>query len=104
MKITKKLLSIRFIVIVLIIVYFLNICFQKKMKIDNLKSQIKTENQKIEKMKSEIDDLKEKTEKGKSLEFVESVARDDFNMVKPGEYIYIEKQDEEKKESRQDEE
>lgn len=84
----RKTFSIKGIVVLIIIAVFLNLCFKKKMLIDDLKTQIAQQENKIEKLNTEIDDLKEKTKLGKSLEFVESVARDELNMVKEGEYIY----------------
>ena len=95
----KRLIGIKGIIVILLAIYFLNICYQKKMLINELENKIARQEKKIEHISSDIEALKEKTKQGKSLEFVESVARDELNMVKPGEYIYVERDRDENEKS-----
>lgn len=96
----KKLFKFRTVFLLIITIYLLSICFKKYIFIYDLKNQIAEEEEKIDAVTNDIEDLKGKIEKGNSLEFVESIARDELKMVKPGEYIYIE----EKKNDKKDEE
>ncbi|WDV45545.1 septum formation initiator family protein [Clostridiaceae bacterium M8S5] len=97
----SKLFSIGNIVIMFVVIYFFSICIKKVMLINDLEDQIAIREEENKKIESQIEDLQEKTEKGKSTEFVESVARDDLKMAKPGEYIYIEKTNEDEKKDKE---
>lgn len=91
-KMPKGIQPIFFIVFILYIVIFgkLLILHNKYQELDEQEQTIKKNiSEKLEEQK----DLKEKEEYRKSDAYIEEKAREKFNLIKPGETIYLPKED-----------
>ena len=79
------------IVLALVLAWTVKEHLVQNAKIKELSMDIEKENKVKSKVERDIRNLKTEIEKKDSLEFTEKVAREDYNMVKPREIIYIDK-------------
>ncbi|RKD33888.1 FtsB family cell division protein [Thermohalobacter berrensis] len=88
----KKVFKIRYLLSFILIVYIGSILFNQHKMIVKLEAEKQKKEQEIKALKTDISQLESKIDYTYSLEYIEKIAREELNMVKPGEIIYIDKE------------
>ncbi|GAA0726012.1 septum formation initiator family protein [Clostridium malenominatum] len=86
MKKRSKLNNLLFCVI---IVYICFVFGKQQITIKNIKSQIDEKNLEVEKLKEKNKTLQEEVDMSKSDSYIEKLAREKLNLIKPGENAVI---------------
>ncbi len=90
-KTNKKRFRGRHLLLVLFSLYLITTFISQQKTMRELKAEKLQKEKDIISLEKEIKQLDNKKEHSDSLEFVEKVARDELNMVKPREIIYIDR-------------
>jgi cell division protein FtsB len=85
----KRGFRLRHFIILLIVFYLSKTLISQSIYMKELKETKLKEEQEIVELEKEIEQLQEQIDKRGSLEFIEKVAREELNLVKPREMIYI---------------
>lgn len=85
----KRGFRLRYFIILLIVFYLSKTLISQSIYMKELKETKLKEEQEIVELEKEIEQLQEQIDKRGSLEFIEKVAREELNLVKPREMIYI---------------
>mgnify|MGYP001328481717 CR=1 FL=1 len=85
----KKGFRLKHFILLLIAFYLGRTLISQSIYMRELKKIKLKEEQEIARLEKEIEQLQEEIEKRGSLEFIEKVAREELNLVKPREIIYI---------------
>lgn len=87
----KRKFKLRHLLLILFSIYVVTTFVSQQRTIRGLKAQKKTKEEEISKLEKEVNELNNEIKHSDSLEFVEKVAREELNMVKPKEVIYVDK-------------
>lgn len=87
----KRNISIFHIILALVSVYVLVIFIKQEFIIRDLTKEEKTADMKLENLEQDIKNLEKKIDKSESVEYIEKIAREELDMVKPNEIIYKDK-------------
>lgn len=88
---TPKHINLSHIIIAMIFLYFAVIFVKQEVVIRDLKKQKQVEMKHLKDLKTEIADLKQKINKSDTVEYIEKIAREELDMIKPHEIIYKDK-------------
>lgn len=83
--------KIRHLVVFLFILYIVSTLISQKSGMKKLEAEKLETEKEVETLQKEIDNLEDEIKNSNSLEFIEKTAREELNMVKPREIIYIDK-------------
>lgn len=85
----KNNLRLRHLILILFSIYVVITFVSQQKTIRALKTEKTIKEEEIVKLKKEVKELDKEIKDSDSLEFVEKVAREELNMVKPKEIIYV---------------
>ncbi len=85
----KNNLRLRHLILILFSIYVVTTFVSQQKTIRALKTEKAMKEEEIVKLKKEVKELDKEIKDSDSLEFVEKVAREELNMVKPKEIIYV---------------
>ncbi|HLR36333.1 MAG TPA: septum formation initiator family protein [Tissierellales bacterium] len=85
----KNNLRLRHLILILFSIYVVITFVSQQKTIRALKTEKIMKEEEIVKLKKEVKELDKEIKDSDSLEFVEKVAREELNMVKPKEIIYV---------------
>lgn len=88
--------KIIFVIMALVLIYFGYTLYNQNKEIHRLEITVEEKKAEVEKINTEIKELENELENSDSLQFIEKIARDEYNMVKPKEVIFIDRDKEEK--------
>lgn len=80
-----------FLIMALVLIYFGYTIYGQTKEIRRLEATIEEKSAEVEKINAEISELEAELDNSDSLRFIEKIARDEYNMVKPKEVIFIDK-------------
>lgn len=92
------------IIFSVIVVYLLVFFSYQTFKIVSLKKQEKQQSQKLEELKETKESYQQQLDQVNSPDFIEKIARENLRMIKPGEILYVDSDDEEIDEQEQEKE
>lgn len=82
---------IRHLAILIFIIYIISTLISQKNVMKKLEAEKLETEKEVETLQKEIGNLEEEIKNSNSLDFIEKTAREELNMVKPREIIYIDK-------------
>lgn len=92
----KKSFKIRHALLLFLFIYVALIYYKQNKMLNELEAKEEQKQVEIHQLKSEIKELDFQISNSDSLEFIEKIAREDLEMVKPREIIYIDKEKKDK--------
>lgn len=87
----KKKFRLRHLLLLLFSLYVATTFISQQKTLRELKAQKRMKEEEIVELEKEVEQLNDEINHSDSLEFVEKVAREELNMVKPNEVIYVDK-------------
>ncbi|WP_054871651.1 septum formation initiator family protein [Caloranaerobacter sp. TR13] len=88
----KRRFRLRYILLLACLFYLSTIFFNQQKMMRDLEQEKKAKEDKINSLNVEIAELQDKIRYADTPEFIEKIAREELNMLKPGEIIYIDKE------------
>lgn len=88
----KRRFRLRYILLLICLFYISTIFINQEKMMRDLEKERKEKEDKINSLNVEIAELQDKIRYADSLEFIEKIAREELNMLKPGEILYIDKE------------
>ncbi|WP_427339300.1 FtsB family cell division protein [Caloranaerobacter sp. DY30410] len=88
----KKKFRIRYILLLGCLFYLSTTFLNQEKMMRHLEQERKAKEDKINSLNVEIAELQEKIKYADTPEFIEKIAREELNMLKPGEILYIDKE------------
>lgn len=92
----KNRFKIRHALLIFLFIYVALIYYKQNKMLNELQAKEEQKRLEIHQLNSEIKELNIQIENSDSLEFIEKIAREDLEMVKPREIIYIDKEKKDK--------
>lgn len=87
----RKEFKLRHLLLILFSFYVVTTFVSQQKTISGLKAQKRVKEEEILELEKEVNELNNEIKHSDSLEFVEKIAREELNMVKPKEVIYVDK-------------
>lgn len=87
----KRSISIFHVILALVSVYVLVTFIKQEFIIRDLTREEKTADMELKDLKEDIKNLEKKIDKSETVEYIERIAREELDMVKPNEIIYKDK-------------
>ena len=95
----RKNISIFLVVLAVLSVYVVVTSVKQEFIIRDLTKENEMADRDLKRLKEDIKDLEKKIDKSETVEYIEKIAREELDMVKPNEIIY---KDKDKKEDKED--
>ena len=87
----KNKVKLPYIIISVIILYVAIIFIRQELVIRDLTKKNETSEQELKNIQADIKDLKQKINKSDTVKYIEKIAREELDMIKPHEIIYKDK-------------
>lgn len=87
----KKKLSLSHVILAVLSIYVVVTFIKQEFVIRDLKEKDQLVGKELKSLKEDVSDLGKKIDKSKTVKYIEKIAREELNMIKPHEIIYKDK-------------